>query len=174
MTAVHTEAATSLGALAQAFLFLHILCAIGGFGGLVYRGLALEVARRRGDAATAGVLSVYSQISVVAEILVYGVLIFGIATVAASHNSSEYHKPWLVIAIVVYVLMIGLLHGLLRPAERRYREALLELAELPAVAPPARPPQLAELEALNGRIGLATGGLNVLLVVALYLMVFRP
>lgn len=174
MTKAGVVYASSPGVLFQIFLFLHILCVVGGFGGLAYRALALDLARRRGAVSTAGVLDVYGQISIVAEVLIYGVFVFGIATLAAANNSSEFHKPWLPIAIGVYVVMMGLLHGLVRPAEKRYRKALLELAETPAMAPPARPPQLEEMDSLYRRIGAGMGGFNVLLLAALYLMIFRP
>jgi hypothetical protein len=42
------------------------------------------------------------------------------------------------------------------------------------MAPPARPPQLAELDGLYRRIGAGMGIFNVLLLGAVYLMVFRP
>jgi hypothetical protein len=50
----------------------------------------------------------------------------------------------------------------------------LDLAESPALAPPAQPPQRAELDRLYRRYSAGMGAFNVLLLVALYLMVFRP
>ena len=85
-----------------------------------------------------------------------------------------FKKPWVIAALVVFVVMLGVLHGLVRPAERRYREAMLELAETPAMAPPQRPPQMAEMDQLYRRIGIGMGAFNVLLLGALYLMVFKP
>jgi len=169
-----TDAATGGDSvLFQVLLFAHIACAVGGFGGLAYRALGLDFARRRGQAATAGVLDVYGQVSVVAEALVYGVVVLGFATLAAAHGS-EFHRPWVPVAVAVYVIMLGLLHGVVKPAEKRYRQTLLALAQAPAEAPPARPPQLAVLDSLYRRIGAGMGGFNLLLLVALYLMVFKP
>ena len=74
----------------------------------------------------------------------------------------------------MYLVMLGVLHGLVRPAEKRYRRTMLELAQMPAMAPPKRPPQLAELERLYRRIGIGMGVFNVALLCALYLMVFKP
>jgi hypothetical protein len=135
---------------------------------------ALDLARRRGDAAAAGVLAVYGQISQVGEVLVYGVLLFGLAAVAAAPSGISFAKPWVGAAIALYIVMMGVLHGLVRPAERRYRRTMLELAQMPAMAPPKRPPQLAELDSLYRRIGAGMGIFNVSLIGALYLMVFRP
>ena len=174
MTLASTTAQAGNSVLFQVLLLLHITCAVGGFGALVYRGLALDLARRRGPAPTAGVLDVYGQISGIAEVLVYGVVVFGVAALAASNHSSVFHRPWLPVAIGVYVVMLGVLHGMVRPAEKRYKELLLDLAQSPSVAPPNRPPELAQLDRLSRRIGGGMGLFNVLLLAALYLMVFKP
>jgi hypothetical protein len=158
----------------QILLLLHVICAVGGFGGVIYRAFALDSARRKGEAATAGVLAVYGQVSSVAEVLIYGALVFGAGAVAADHGNPSFHKPWVPIAVGCYVVMVGVLHGMVRPSERRYRATLLELAQAPAVAPPGRPPQLAELDRLYRRLGAGMGIFNVVLVAALYLMVFKP
>jgi hypothetical protein len=155
-------------------VLFHIICAVGGFGGVLYRAFVLDLARRRGDAATAGILAVYGQISTVAEALIYGAGIFGVAAIAAGGHHAYFHRVWVLAAVVVYVVMVGLLHGMVRPAERRYRAVLLELAQLPAMAPPARPPQIAEMDGLRRRIGAAMGLFNLCLLGALYLMVFKP
>jgi Predicted integral membrane protein (DUF2269) len=168
------QSAHSVSVLFQSFVLLHVTCAIGGFGALVHRSFVLDLARRRGDAAAAGVLAVYGQISQVGEVLVYGVLVFGLAAVAAAPSGISFSKPWVGAAIAVYIVMIGVLHGLVRPAERRYRRTMLELAQTPAMAPPKRPPQLAELDRLYRRIGAGMGIFNLALIGALYLMVFRP
>jgi hypothetical protein len=160
--------------LFQLLVLLHIICAIGGFGAVAYRGLALDLGRRKGQAAAAGVLDVYGQISGVGEALVYGALVFGISAVAAGGNGAVFHRAWLPLAVAVYIAMVGLLHGLVKPAEKRYRSTMLELAQAPAVAPPSSPPQAAELDRLYRRVGAGAGLFNVLLLAALYLMVFRP
>jgi hypothetical protein len=156
------------------FVLLHVICAVGGFGALIYRGWVLDLARRRGEAVSAGVLAVYGQVSQVGEVLIYGLVIFGIAAIAVSGDNSLFKKPWVISALVVFVAMVAVLHGLVRPAERRYREAMLELAQTPALAPPQRPPQMAEMDRLYRRIGAGMGAFNVLLLGALYLMVFKP
>jgi len=156
------------------FVLLHIICAVGGFGALIYRGWVLDLARRKGAPASAVVLSVYGQVSQVGEVLIYGLLIFGIAAITVNGNHTLFRKPWVVAAFVVYFVMLGVLHAIVRPAERRYRRALLELAQTPPMAPPARPPQLAEMDRLYSRVAIGTGVFNVLLLGALYLMVFKP
>jgi hypothetical protein len=171
---VAAPASPPSGWLFHLFVLLHIICVVGGFGGMAYRAFVLDLARRRGDVATAGILGAYGQISSVAEVLIYGAAVFGVAAVAAGGHHSYFARPWLFAAVVIYVVMVGLLHGLVRPAERNYRRALLELAQAPSMPPPARPPQMAEMDRLQRRIGAGMGTFNVLLLGALYLMVFRP
>jgi hypothetical protein len=155
-------------------VFLHILCAVGGFGVLIYRSFVLDMARRRGDAAVAGALYAYGQVSTVAEVLVYGAGVFGLAAGAVGTAGVSFSDAWVQAAIGVYLAMVAALHAVVRPAEKRYRAALVELAETPPMAPPGRPPQLSELDALSRRIGLGTAAFNVLRIGALYLMVFQP
>jgi hypothetical protein len=162
------------GRLYQSFVLLHVICVVGGFGAIVYRSFVLDLARRRGFVAAAGVLAVFGQVAQVGELLLYGAGAFGILAAATGGSQTSFAQPWVSAALGVFVVMVGALHGLVRPAERRYRTALLELAEAPAIAPPARPPQLAELDRLYRRIGAGMGIFNVLLLGALYLMVFKP
>jgi hypothetical protein len=152
----------------------HVACAVGGFGAVIYRGFLLDLARRRGSAAAAGVLSVYGQISSFAEILVYGVAVFGLAAIAEANDAAYFKRAWVIAAAVVYLAMVGVLHGVVRPAERSYRRTMLELAQVPPMRPPERPPQLAQLDDLYRRVGAGAGLFNVLLLGELYLMVFKP
>jgi Na+-transporting methylmalonyl-CoA/oxaloacetate decarboxylase gamma subunit len=171
---MNLAAAGNDGVAFNLLVLLHIVCAVGGFGALIYRGWVLDLARRKGAPAAAGVLSVYGQVSQVAEVLIYGLLIFGVAAIAVNGNHTLFRKPWVVAAFIVYVGMLAILHAIVRPAERRYRRAMLELAQTPAMAPPARPPQLAQMDRLYSRVAIGMGIFNVLLLAALYLMVFKP
>jgi hypothetical protein len=175
MVKAHTILLTAPGGWLYHLLVLaHVTCAVGGFGSLAYRGYVLALARERSDAAAAGALAVYAQVSRVGEVLVYGMVVFGIAAVGASGSRDYFHRAWVIAALAVFVAMMGALHGMVRPAERRYRDALVELAQMPGTPPPGRPPQLAELDRLRHRVGLGTGLFNILLLGALYLMVFKP
>jgi len=167
-------AATGPGLAYNLMVLLHVVCVVGGFGPIVYRSYALELSRKRGDAAAAGMLAAYGQVSQVSEVLMYGVLVFGLAAVGTSSGRVSFGDAWVSAAFGIYVVMLGLLHAVVRPAERRYRAAMLELAQTPAMAPPERPPQRAELDGLSRRVGAAMGAFNVLLLGALYLMVFKP
>ena len=115
----------------------------------------------------------FGQVAQIGEVLLYGAGIFGVAAAADGGPQTSF-SPWVSATLAIFVVMVGLLHGLVRPAERRFRAALLELAQAPAVAPPGRPPQLALLDGLYRRIAAGMGIFNLLLVAAIYLMVFQP
>ena len=174
MTLVAHAAGQAPGWAFHLLVLLHVICVVGGFGPMVYRSVALDLGRRRGDAAAAGSLAVYGQISGLGEALVYLAGVFGLAAVAAGRTSVSFSKPWVGAAIAVYVVMVGVLHGLVRPAEKKYRATLLALAQEEPVPPPNRPPQVQVLESLNRRVAAGMGVFNVLLLAALYLMVFQP
>ncbi len=165
---------TAPGGLYKFFVLLHVVCVVGGFGAIIYRSFVLDLARRRGYVVAAGVLGVFAQVAQLGEFLLYGAGLFGILAAATGGSQTSFSRPWVGAALGVFVVMVGTLHGLVRPAERRYRAALLELAQTPAMAPPARPPQLGELDRLYRRIGVGMGVFNALLLGALYLMVFKP
>ncbi len=167
-------ASVAPGGLFKFFVLLHVVCVVGGFGAIIYRSFVLDLARRRGYVVAAGVLAVFGQVAQLGEFLLYGAGLFGILAAATGGSQTSFSRPWVGAALGVFVVMVGALHGLVRPAERRYREAMLELAQTPAMAPPARPPQVAELDHLYRRIGAGMGLFNVLLLGALYLMVFKP
>ena len=160
-------------------VLLHLVCVIGGFGSLAYNGLYLSLARRRGPDA-AGLVEVNRLVSALAELLVYGAVLFGLAAVGASPKDPVTHKhlfsftqTWVWLAFVLYIVAVGLLHGFIRPRQRRYATTMAELTAIPA-NPSGAPPQVAVLDGLEKRIGLGWGMFNIVVLVVVYLMVFKP
>jgi hypothetical protein len=87
-------------------VLLHLLCVIGGFGGLAYNGLYLTLARRR--AVGAGeVVEVNRQVSGLAELLVYGAVLFGLAAVGSSRSVDGFDQAWVVAALYLMVILRG-------------------------------------------------------------------
>ena len=154
----------------EVLLTLHLLCAIGGFGYLAYSGLTLTVGRRRG--AAIGTLDVTLQVGGLAELLVYGAFVFGVAALGSSHRYS-FGQAWVVAALVLYVAALGLLHGLIRPGQREYAALARQVAAIegPVVGPP---PEVGRIERLEQRISLGWGLFNVIVVAVVVLMVVRP
>jgi hypothetical protein len=154
----------------EILLTLHLLCAIGGFGYLAYSGLALQLGRRRG--AAIGTLEVLSQISGLAELLVYGAFVFGVAAVGSSHSWS-FSQAWVIAALALYLAALGVLHGMIRPARKEYTAlaAALVAKEAPSPGPP---PEVDRIASLERRIVRGWGIFNVVVVAVVVLMVVRP
>ncbi|MDQ2724681.1 MAG: hypothetical protein M3Y36_04215 [Actinomycetota bacterium] len=155
------------------FLLLHLLCVIGGFGGLAYNGLYLTLARRR-TVGAASVVEVNRQVSGLAELLVYGALLFGIAAVGSSKSTYGFGQAWLVAALALYVVDLGVLHGWIRRHQRRYASITGALMVATNTPPSAEPPEIAELVSLDKRIAAGWGVFNIVVLIVLYLMVFTP
>jgi uncharacterized membrane protein len=152
---------------------LHILCAIIGFGGVTLNGVygAQIRARRGGEAAAIG-HAVY-RVSTVAEYFIYAVFLLGLALVGLGNNAFDFGQTWIWLSTVLFVIGLGLWHGALRPRVRTMNALMDELATAP-VSAGGRPPQAAPLEALGKQVATIEALLDVILVVILVFMVFKP
>jgi uncharacterized membrane protein len=157
-------------------LALHIACAILGFGATAFNGLYLDRARRRGGREGATLLDANADASRVAEFFVYAVFVLGIVLVASSKSAWKFSQGWLSAALVLYLIELGLLHGFVRRIQKRYNEVAAELAETtgPMSLTGDRPPQVSVLEQLEQRLQFGWGMYNVLFLIIVYLMVFKP
>jgi uncharacterized membrane protein len=158
----------------QILVMLHLLCVVGGFGAVAYNGLYISLAQRRpGAVGSSAIVEVNTLISGLAELLIYGALVFGVGAVTASNSQVKFSQAWVSAAFGIYLVDIGILHGWIRRSQRRYAAVLHEV-EFANPAAGTRPSQVAELEALEKRVALGWGAFNLLVVLAVYLMVFKP
>lgn len=156
----------------RVLVMLHLLCVIGGFGFLAYNGAALSLTRRRGGGVSSGALAVNRDLSQLAELLIIGAFVFGVAAVGSSNKAITFGQGWVVGATVGWVVDLGLLHGFIRPRQRRYLALAGQVAEAPKEG--GRPPEIAVLDQLERSIALGWGAFNLVVLVVVYLMVFQP
>ncbi len=149
---------------------LHLICVVAGFGGLAYNGLYMLLSRRRAGAYA--VLEINRLVSSLAELLIYAAFIFGIAAVGASQSHIKFSQAWVATSFGIFLAIVGVLHGWIRPHQHRYGTLVAELAAAPAGSAP--PADVARLEPLERRIALGWGVFNVGVVVVIYFMVFKP
>ncbi len=159
------------GGLYRLFLLLHILTAILGFGAVAFNGLYRNRARQRGGAAELEMLEGNGYITRLAEYLIYAVFVFGLAVAGTSKSYWEFSQSWLSLAMLLYIIEIGLLHGLIHRAERQYK-SLLE--SVTTAVTTGRTSEVSQLEQLEQRIRLGWAGFDVIFLLILYLMVFTP
>ncbi|HEX9467374.1 MAG TPA: DUF2269 family protein [Acidimicrobiia bacterium] len=157
-------------------LVLHIFCAIVGFGAVYLNAIyGAEIKKRRGPDALA-VYEANYRVSHIGEFFIYGVFVFGLALVGLSDKAWKFSQTWVWLAVVLYLVGIGLSHGVLLPAVKRMGALMREMvgAGPPPAGAAGPPPQAAEMAALGKRVGMAGATLDVLMVVILCLMVWKP
>lgn len=152
---------------------LHIMFAIIGFGGVLLNGVYGAQIRKAGPKEGAAIGNAVYRVSLVAEYFIYGVIILGLALVGIGHNFFDFGQTWIWLSIVLFIVGLGLSHGALRPRVKRMNALLEEMAGAPAPAA-GPPPQAAELERLGKQVAAIEAALDVLFVVILVFMVFKP
>jgi len=158
-------------------LVLHILCAIVGFGTVLLNGLYGREAKRRPGPGGLAISEANLTVSAVAEYFIYAVFVFGLALVFMSDDAWKFDQTWIWLAIALYLVGIGVSHGIVIPNARRMRDLAAELVAggaPPPGAPAGPPPQVAEMERREKTLGAASGFLDILLVVILVLMIWKP
>jgi uncharacterized membrane protein len=154
-------------------LLLHILSIVVGIGAVMLNGLYAAQAQKRPGPAGRAVSEANETVSNIAEYVIYTIPLWGLLLVMFSDGAWELSQTWVWLSIVVYVLALGISHSVLIPGHRRINELLAEMEQGP---PPAGgpPPQVATLEQLGKRQGAAGMAANLLVVVLIVLMIWKP
>lgn len=160
-------------------LVLHILSAIVGFGGVFLNGVyGMQAKNRRGREGLAVAEANFFVSTRFAEPAVYAVLVFGVLLVLTSDGALSFGDVWVSTAMGLYVIAVGLSHGVLVPNAKRMNELMGQLAGTgptpPQGATAGPPPQAVELERRGKTVAIAGAVLDLLLVVVLFLMVWKP
>ena len=92
-------------------LVLHILTAIVGFGAVLLNGIYGQQARSRKGTEGLAISQANFLVSKIGMFFIYAVFVFGILLVVLSDKVWSFSDSWIVAAIVLYVLGIGLAHG---------------------------------------------------------------
>lgn len=134
-------------------LLLHILAVLVAFApAFVNMVVAGQVRKAGGDAR---VLSQGQQVAWLKVSLPAIVLsgLFGMVLIVMSDEVFKFSQSWVSVAFLVWVAMIGLLAGGIAPALRRYGQGD---------------------DKSYGQVASLTGVMHLLLLVMLYLMIFKP
>lgn len=163
-------------------LWAHILCAIVGFGAVVLNGIygakgkALAQGGRPLEAAA--VAETNYAVSKIGEYFIYAVFVLGfILVLIAPDDAISFSDAWISASMGLFLVGLGIAHAVLQPSARRMAAILRELGD---AGPPAAgaaggpPPQAAEMAELGKKLGMFGAINDVILVVILYLMVFKP
>ncbi|HEV2810225.1 MAG TPA: DUF2269 family protein [Acidimicrobiales bacterium] len=146
-------------------LVLHILAVIIGFGGVFIAGFygreALDRPGREGLAVAETTLKVTGAVPTVS---IYAVPILGILLVLLSDDTWKFSEAWISLSFLLYIVMVGLATGIQVPTIRK----------MVAMRSGSEGAQSLPMQALGKKAATVSAIVNVLWVVILFLMVFKP
>jgi hypothetical protein len=169
-------------------LILHILTVVIGLGAVFLNGVYGAQAKARKGPEGLAVAQANLAVTKIAEWFIYAILPTGIVLVLLSDDVFEFEQTWIWLSTLLYVVALGLSHGVMLPAVKRMH---VLMAEMNAMGPPpgasggpgaggpppgagGPPPQVVELAALGKKVAPVGAVLNVLTVVIIVLMVWQP
>ena len=154
--------------LYRVVLLLHVAAAIVGFGGLIANGV-LNARAFNGPATEGGIiLAAGATLSKLADYALYAILPLGIVLIAVSDDAFGFGDPWVSASFVVWFAVVGVTHGLIRPA---VRAMAVRTGELGAGA------RLADDDAgvaASRKLMMGETFTQILLAAALILMIWQP
>jgi uncharacterized membrane protein len=146
-------------------LVLHILAVVIGFGGMFISGFyGNEAAKRPGREGLAVAETTMKVTALAPTMAVYSVPILGILLILLSDDTWKFSEAWVGISMLLYIVLLVLAITVQVPNIRK-------MIALRAGADGAQPLEMQKL----GKTAATVGGIvNVLWVVVLFLMVFKP
>ncbi len=162
-------------------LTLHILTVVVGIGAVMLNGIYGAQAKARKGPEGLAIVEANLKVSTIAEYVIYAIPVFGIALVFMSDDVIEFDQTWIWLSIVLYIAAMGISHGVVFPSTKKMVTLMKELNAMgppPSGGPPpgagGPPPQVAQMEALGQRLAAGGMALNLITVVIIVLMVWKP
>lgn len=161
------------------FLFvLHLLTVIVGFGPLMLAGVFGVKAKARGGREGLAIAETTFEVAQIATWAVYATPILGILLVLTSDDVWKFSQAWISLSFLLYFVALGVSHGIHQKNLRRMNELMAAMVAGPAGGGAGGsggpPPQVAELEERGKRAAMVGGILNLLTVIIIALMVYKP
>jgi uncharacterized membrane protein len=159
-------------------LVLHLVAAIIGFGGVVIAGIfgAKGAVRGGHDGQVLGETTM-DVVENWAMWFIYAVPILGIILIFLSEDVWDFGQTWISLSLLLYIVVLGIVHAAHLPNIRKLNALVAELAAggaSPAGAASGPPPQVEELKRRGQLAGILGGVVNLLWVVIVFLMVWKP
>lgn len=162
------------GNLYRAVVVIHILTVVFGLGPLVLAGVVAVKAERMDRRAELAMGLIQYDVHKVAHKIIYAIFVTGVAAVLMSDGAWELGDLWVSLAMLSYIVALGISHGMLVPNDRRMNVLRRELAEMDGQEFAGQPEQALELADRTKRAAAMGMTLNLLIVFIVYLMVFKP
>jgi uncharacterized membrane protein len=146
-------------------LVLHILAVIIGFGGMFIAGFyGAEGAKRSGSEGLAISETTMKVTSLAPTMAVYTVPILGILLILLSDDQWQFSDAWVSLSFLLYIVLIVLAVAVQVP----------NLRKLIALRTGTEGVQATEVERRTKTAAMVGGIVNLLWVIILFLMVFKP
>ena len=145
-------------------LVLHILAAIIGFGSVLLNGVYASEARKRPGPEGGAIADANYRVSFgIAMYVIYAIPVLGLALVGMSDKAWKFSQTWVWLALLLWFVLVGLVHGVHRPNVRQLDELVRSGST-----------DVAEMERRSRLASTMGGVLSLIVVVTLVLMVFKP
>ena len=154
-------------------LFLHIASAIIGFGGVILSGVYAARARTRPPGEALAIMETNTfAAEKVAQIFIYLTALWGFGLVGMSDDVWDFGQTWIWLSIVLFVIAVGISHGVMRPRVHRMLELMRSVAGRGATAG-GPPPEAGDMAAVGRQIGVTGLVLDLFLAAILVLMIWK-
>ena len=150
------------------FLVLHILAVIAGIGTTVLNGVYGAKAKAAGPNG-GHIGRANFEVTLLAEKIIYLVPIFGILLVFLSDDRWDFGMFWIYGSLVLFAIALGIAHGVMIPSTKRLLEVGAKLG-----SGQGGPADGAEMEALGKRLQMGGMTLNLIIVIIVVLMIWKP
>jgi hypothetical protein len=154
-------------------LVCHILAAIVGIGANMLTALYGSEARKRPGPAGRAITEANLHVSEIATNIIYLVFVFGFLLVLFSGDVIKFSQTWVWLAMLLFIIAIGISHGVMKPSAKRIIALQTEMEQGP---PPAGgpPPQVVQMQETGKKLAAGGATLNLIVVVILALMIWQP
>jgi len=150
------------------FLVLHIVAVIAGIGTTVLNGIYGAKAKAAGPNG-GHIAKANFEVTTIAEKIIYLVPIFGIILVFLSDDAYQFDQFWIYGSLILFVIALGIAHGVMIPSTKRMLDVGAKLG-----SGQGGPADGAEMEALGKRLAMGGMTLNLLIVIIVVLMIWKP
>lgn len=144
------------GEIYRLVLVLHIAAVVVGFGAIALNGVYARLAQRRGGAEAVAIGEANRAATRGASAFVYAVPVLGIALILLSDDTWAFDQLWISLSLLLYLVAAGLLGAVVIPSQKRMSAAT------------------GDLDRLRGKVEAGTAAINLLVVVLLALMIWKP
>ena len=141
-------------------LFLHILSAIVGIGNYMLAGARASAAAKIGGPASGAVGNAEYVSGKIADVFVYLIFITAVLLIILG-DGIEFSEMWISLSFLLYIVALGISHGVMKPAARKAREIGASGGG-------------DGMPALQKKLAVGGTALNLLAVVLLGLMIWQP